>query len=530
MMYEPKPGPADNTSQPNPSAAPSAAFRPSSPRDLNWDYAGEEIFDVAIIGGGVNGASLYSELCRQGWRTLLVDKNDFAAGSSQASGMMVWGGLLYLRVGDVLTVAKLSRARDRMIREQGDWTQPTFYRYIPSRKSGMPSAFIGAGLGFYWLLGGGRRRFPSYERHFDETTLIQRDGHRGAFRYEEAMLRASDARFTLHWLTAHAPPAGCALNYCDLAPADYDRQQQLWRLELRDRLGGASTTARARLIVNCTGVWVDELNAQCGIESPYRHALSKGVYLGLPREEGHHTPLIFDMGANGDVMTCVPWGPVALWGPTETVIDNIEAGLTPDAADLRFLLETANQHLRREVQAADIVSLRCGIRALAVKRDYVADRYPLELSRRSIVHTDRERPWISIYGGKLTGCRELAAQIRSRIAARVSPALADTRTGDVADPEMELSRFPGIDQPLPSPQWCRDHEFCCTLEDYLRRRTNISQWLPRQGLGHDNENRAALLAVAQVFHGDEAEAALTRYEQQVETQHDRLLAGLDTNR
>ena len=91
---------------------------------------------------------------------------------------------------------------------------------------------------------------------------------------------------------------------------------------------------------------------------------------------------------------------------------------------------------------------------------------------------------------------------------------------------MELSRFPGIDPPLPSPEWCLAHEFCCTLEDYLRRRTNISQWLPRQGLGHDNDNRAALLAVAQVFHGEQAEAALARYEQQVVTQHDRLLAEL----
>jgi len=529
-MCEAKPSPADNPSQPNPSVPPSPEFRPAASRAAHWDYAGQEVFDVAVIGGGVNGASLYNDLCHQGWRTLLVDRSDFAAGSSQASGMMVWGGLLYLRVGDVLTVMKLSRARDRMIEELGEWTQPALYRYIPTRRSGLPSAFIGAGLGFYWLLGAGRRRFPCYEKHFDETALIQRDGHRGAFRYEEAMLRASDARFTLHWLTAHAPPTGCALNHCDVVPEIYDRQEQLWRLELRDRLGGASTSARARLIVNCTGVWVDRLNAQCGIESPYRHALSKGVYLGLQREEGHHGPLVFDMGSNGDVMTYVPWGPLALWGPTETAIDSIEAGLAPDAADLRFLVRTANQHLRRDVQAADIVSLRSGIRALAVKRDYVADRYPLELSRRSIVHADHEQPWISVYGGKLTGCRELAARIRGSIAARIDPALAGDDAGEVAVPDMALSHFPGIDPPLPSPQWCRDHEFCCTLEDYLRRRTNISQWLPRRGLGHGSVNRDAILAVAQVFHGAEAASELARYEQQVETQYDPLLAELASGR
>ncbi|MGB5261844.1 MAG: FAD-dependent oxidoreductase, partial [Gammaproteobacteria bacterium] len=163
-MFEDKPGTADATSQPHRSIPSSAAFRPASPRALNWDNAGQAVFDVAVIGGGINGASLYNDLCRQGFRTLLVDRNDFAAGSSQASGMMVWGGLLYLRVGDLLTVTKLSRARDRMISELDDWTQPVFYRYIPSRKNIMPSALIGAGLGFYWLLGAGRRRLPAYER------------------------------------------------------------------------------------------------------------------------------------------------------------------------------------------------------------------------------------------------------------------------------------------------------------------------------------------------------------------------------
>lgn len=493
---------------------------------MHRDFAGQELFDVLVIGGGVNGASLYHGLCQRGWRTLLVDRNDFAAGSSQASGMMVWGGLLYLRAGDLLTVARLSRARDHMIREQQDWARPAEYRYIPSRTGSMPRPLIGAGLGFYWLLGGGRRHLPAYERHFDESGLIQQRGHRGAFRYEEAMLRTSDTRFTLHWLTGHAPPAGGALNYCTVKALDYDRQQRLWRADLHDRLNGREITARARLVVNCTGVWVDQLNAQCGIESPCRHAFSKGVYLGLAREAGHHTPLIFDMGANGDVMTYVPWGPVALWGPTETAIDDIGQGLRPDVADLRFLLDTANQHLRRDVHAGDIVSLRCGIRALAVRRDYVADRYPLELSRRSIVHIDRERPWISVYGGKLTGCRELAAHIIDRIAARITPGHDSVAHDATGTPAIELSRFPGIDEPQPAPEWCREREFCCTLEDYLRRRTNISQWLPRQGLGQDDANRDDLLEVARVFHGDAAATALGRYQRQVETQHDRLLAEL----
>jgi glycerol-3-phosphate dehydrogenase len=497
-------------------------------RSAHWQTAGEEVFDVLIIGGGITGASLYGELCRHGWRTLLLDKGDFASGTSQSSGMMVWGGLLYLRAGDVLTVLRLSRSRDRMIEELNGWTTPAACHYIPSLKGGMSSLFIGVGLGLYWLLGAGRRRLPWYRRNFAEAVLLSQHVHRGAFCYEEALLTSSDARFVLHWLTPYQPPGRAAINYCEVESCDFARSDGLWRIELHDRLRDVTTSTRARLIVNCAGVWADALNRQHGIETPYRHALSKGVYLGLSRAGEHRSPLIFDMGAHDDVMTYVPWGPVALWGPTETAIEDVGEGLTPQAGDIRFLLETANRHLRRKVGPEDIVSVRCGIRALAVDRDYVATRYPLELSRRSIVHPERDLPWITAYGGKLTGSRELAGKIGRMIRHRVSPSLPPMEQPDTESPAIASCAFPGLEQPVAAPRWCREREFCATLEDYLRRRTNVAQWLPREGMGRTGENREAILAAArELYEGDPAAAgeALARYEKTVAARFDKLLNG-----
>jgi glycerol-3-phosphate dehydrogenase len=494
-------------------------------RTTHWQTAGDEVFDVLVLGGGITGASLYAELCRQGWRTLLIDKGDFASGTSQSSGMMVWGGLLYLREGDVLTVLRLSRSRDRMIEELDGWAAPASFHYIPTLKGGPSSLLIGAGLGLYWLLGTGRRRFPGYRRDFAETALLSQHVHRGAFCYEEALLTSSDARFVLHWLTPYQPPGRAAVNYCEVERCEYARSDRLWRLELRDRLRGVTTGARARLIVNCAGVWADDLNRAQGIETPYRHALSKGVYLGLERSGEHQSPLIFDMGDHDDVMTYVPWGPVALWGPTETAIEEIGEGLAPQPGDIRFLLETANRHLRRKVGPEDIVSLRCGIRALAVDRDYVATRYPLELSRRSIVHPERDLPWITAYGGKLTGSRELAGKIGRMIRHRVPPSLP-AMVADAESPVVASYAFPGLDQPVAAPRWCREREFCATLEDYLRRRTTIAQWLPREGLGRTGENREAILAAArELYDGDAAAAgeAVARYEENVTVRFDKLL-------
>ena len=149
-------------------------------RQLHWHNTQDSLFDVAILGGGVNGASLFNTLCRRGLRTLLIEHQDFAAGSSQASGMMVWGGLLYLTVGDVFTVIKLSRARDRLIRQSPDWAEPALFRYIPSLQGRMPLPFIGTGLGFYWLLSAGRRRLPGFQRRFGEDRLIRHELHRGS--------------------------------------------------------------------------------------------------------------------------------------------------------------------------------------------------------------------------------------------------------------------------------------------------------------------------------------------------------------
>jgi len=496
-------------------------------RAAHWQAAGEAPFDVLILGGGITGASLYAELCRLGWRTLLLDKGDFASGTSQSSGMMVWGGLLYLRAGDVLTVLKLSRSRDRMIAAPDGWTVPAAFHYIPPLNDGMPSPLIGAGLWLYWLLGAGRRRLPWYRRRFAESGLLNQHVHRGAFCYEEGLLTASDARFVLHWLTPYQPPGRAAVNYCEVENCDYARSEGLWHVALRDRVRDVTTGARARLIVNCAGVWADALNRRQGIETPYRHALSKGVYIALARDEAHHSPLIFDMGAHDDVMTYVPWGPVSMWGPTETAIGEIEEGLAPRPEDIGFLLDTANRHLRRKVGPQDVVSLRCGIRALAVDRDYVATRYPLELSRRSIVHSEQDQPWITAYGGKLTGSRELAGRIARLIRRRLPPSLPPA-AHDINTPFAESCDFPGLEQPVATPRWCREREFCCTLEDYLRRRTNIAQWLPREGLGRNGEHRAAILAAAREFHDCDAaaaEAALAHHEETVAVRFDKLLNG-----
>ncbi len=132
--------------------------------------AKDTVHDVLIVGGGINGARLYDLLCRKGQHTLLLDAGDFATGTSQATGMMIWGGILYLRQGDVATAFKLCRARDRLLANEPELAVPCRFRYCPSKPSRQYPVL--AGLAIYWLFGGLHGHAPRLERDYAEAGLL----------------------------------------------------------------------------------------------------------------------------------------------------------------------------------------------------------------------------------------------------------------------------------------------------------------------------------------------------------------------
>lgn len=496
-------------------------------RQEQWEQLQDEAdFDVAILGGGVNGACLYDRLCRHGYKVLLIDKGDFASGSSQASGMMVWGGLLYLKNFDFSTVFQLSHDRDRMIAQKTHWMTPTTMRFVSSARDRRAAWWLYSGLWFYWLMGLGRRRTPYVRPAFPEIEMLRPSVAQKALCYEEAFLNESDARFVYRWIAAQRAPCQIALNYCS-AKGCYASKNRRWHLELTDILSGKGHKIQVAMVVNCAGVWTDQVNADFGIDSPFRHVMSKGVYLGLPRSSKHHSPLFFELGCQDDVITHMPWGPIALWGPTETSVQTIQEGFSATREDIDFLLEQYNLRYREPIGISDIISVRCGIRPLVVDKSYTLDRYPLDLSRRQEIVQHHDKPWISCYGGKLTGCMHMAEMALQRITKSV--AATGEACGNTLDWEIHAQKtsFPGINQSVVSPAWSAEHERCCTLEDYLRRRTNIAQWIPRGGLGKDDAHIETLKRIALEIAGGQADLAtqlLDNYRRKITSDLDRLLA------
>ncbi|MDR2013254.1 MAG: FAD-dependent oxidoreductase [Rhodanobacter sp.] len=462
-----------------------------------------EPLDVLIVGGGITGAPLYRQLCGLGYRVALADKGDFSSGSSQASGMLIWGGLLYLKNLDLPTVIQLCKARNELMKAFPDAISVLTLRYPVS--PAMRRIPMLLGLYAYWFLGGFALKRPTMG-----TTL----------EYQEGMLRHSDSRFVIEQIRAFDSEHGIPLNHCRLVAAEFVRDQRCWTVRLRDELTGREHEGKARIIVNASGVWADEVNRLLAVESPWKHVFSKGVYITFPRRDGQTDAHIYPMPGADDVLTHVPWGPVMMWGPTETAIRDLESGLTPAREDIRFLLTSANQSLPQKVDAQDVVSIRCGIRPLAVARDDSRNVYPLKLSRHRRIVAHQEKQTILIYGGKFTSSFKVANQVAGLIG-RWIPARFPQPMTFSQPPQTTEHGFV-------TAQWARDHEFCVTLEDYLRRRTPIAQWTPRMGLGRDGSGRESLKKLAAAFTPKplEAEAMVEAYERQVCATYDPLLATL----
>lgn len=498
-------------------------------RTQRQESAEQELFDVAIVGGGVNGACLYNSLCRKGYRTVLLDKGDFACGSSQASGMMIWGGLLYLKNLDIASVYRFSKARDSMIDSHRNSISPKQFRYIPGNSITRNKYFVLAALYFYWMLSLFNRRKPTSQKSFEESGLLPSEDQKSSLVFEEGFLKDSDSRFVLRWITPHQREGQVALNYCELVDGIYSGQENCWQLNTRDSISGKKAAIRSRMVVNCAGIWTDIINERFNIVTPYKHVFSKGVYVSTKKRDEHQSPLILDMGNNGDVLTYVPWGPVSMWGPTETRVDEISEGFQVTKDDIQFLLERYEKKLKDPIDKNDIISVRCGVRPLVVSRSFSKKCYPLELSRSSKITVDRTRPWVSVFGGKITGCTKVADKTERAISKYISPSLSSSDSISSLNTNIEWTEFPGMTDKVPAIEWCKRYEYCQTLDDYLRRRTNISQWIRREGLGENNEFLPWLKDAAFKLHNGDAEKAnnsVAIYQRTVSDRFDSLIATL----
>lgn len=386
-----------------------------------------EYFDVLVVGGGVTGCGVALDAASRGLSVALVEKRDFAAGTSSRSSKLIHGGLRYLEHLDLALVREALHERRLLIETLAPHlVHPTPF-LLPLQHGVRDRLYMGAGLALYDALAGVHTAVPRH-RHLSHAACLRavpslrRDALSGGIRYYDAQV--DDARFAVTLAgTASAHGAACvsAVEVIELR----HEGGKVAGARLRDLERGDELDVRARVVVNCSGVWTTEMERLAGVPEPLQVRPSKGVHIVVPRDRIDSTCALI-LPTEKSVLFVLPWSDRWIIGTTDT---DWEFGLDhPSAtrADIDYLLGHANAVLRDPLTFADVIAVYAGLRPLVSS----GSKSTAAVSREHMVHHSMPG-LVSIAGGKYTTYRIMARDAVD-VAARDLPfPVAPTRTAEI---------------------------------------------------------------------------------------------------
>jgi D-erythritol 1-phosphate dehydrogenase len=413
------------------------------------------LVDIAIIGGGINGAGIARDAAGRGLKVLLCEKGDFAEGTSSRSGKLVHGGLRYLEYYEFRLVREALIEREVLLASAPHIIWPMRF-VLPHSPEQRPAWLVRAGLFLYDHLGG-RKQLPA-SRSLDlarapEGTALRPEFRRG-FEYSDCWV--DDARLVILNLIDAFGHGALVLPRTRAVRAR--RAGDIWRLEMRGEDGGAQVV-EARALVNAAGPWVqDVVQDVAELKSAHNVRLVKGSHIVVPKFwEGPQAYLL----QNDDrrVIFVNPYeGDLALIGTTDIPYAGRAEDVAIDDAEIDYLLGVLRRYMRMPPTTRDIMDAFSGVRPLyddnaknpsAVTRDYVFE----------IDGDPGTPPLLSIFGGKITTYRKLAEHALGRLApwfSKMTPAWtagAPLPGGDIggtfSDFAARLQRdYPEVPNPL----------------------------------------------------------------------------------
>jgi glycerol-3-phosphate dehydrogenase len=526
-------------------------------RRTNLNKLGEGLYDVVILGGGINGAVAAASLSARGVKVALIDRGDFAGFTSSNSSNLAWGGIKYLESFEYLLVNKLCKSRNHLMRSYPSTVKEI--RFLTTIQKGFrfPPFFVFLGTILYWAIG---RFFTQPPRYLtpkmlgNRESVIDTGNVAGGFEYSDCYLYDNDARFVFNFIRS-AMNYGCiAANYVESLGSS--RSKGIWSTTARDNMSGETLTIRSRVLINACGPYVDKHNHLTRQHTQHRHLFSKGVHLTINRVTDSQRVLAF-FASDGRLFFVIPMGPKTCIGTTDTQVESPEARVTHE--DRQFVLDNVNKLLKLEhpLTQDDVIAERCGVRPLALKGEAgVADW--VKLSRKHAIEVNVADQHLSIFGGKLTDCINVGDEVADIVARLgIDVPFADKiwygEPDDTVKSEfLHQARLMNLDgmtppsssEPLTQRLWRRyganaiemleairktpdsaellienaeylrceieqaaGREMVTKLEDFLRRRSKISLVLPRE----DIINAPGLREACKILFGDQAESKLNEY-------------------
>jgi len=398
---------------------------------------GGQQFDVLVIGGGITGAGIARDAAMRGLRTALVERDDFASGTSSRSSRLVHGGVRYLEHGHLHLVFESSRERRTLMRIAPHLVRPLRFTWPVYRGARIPRWKLSAGLFMYDVLAifrnvANHRGLDAREVLAREPSL-RRDGLLGGAEYYDAA--TDDARLTLANVLAAEEHGAVVVNHVEVVGLVHERGRTVGAL-VRDSLGCAESAVRASVVVNATGPWTDSVRLLDAAEGPSTVRSTKGVHIAVSRERlATHGALTLLSPIDGRVMFALPSTATTIIGTTDTPTDARPERVHASPEDVEYLLAAANAFFPdAHLTTRDVIAAWAGIRPLVASgfRDG-----PASASREHRI--DRSASGlVSVTGGKLTTYRSMAAEVVTTVERLLGRSPTPARTDRVALPGGEI--------------------------------------------------------------------------------------------
>ncbi len=371
-----------------------------------------EGYDVIIIGGGATGLGTALDAVTRGYKTLLLEKSDFASGTSSRSTKLVHGGVRYLAQMDIMLVVEALRERGIMLKNAPHLTGNQ--EFVIPVYSWFDALFYTAGLKFYDILSGrlslGRSYFISSGKVIERLPNIKQAGLRGGIVYHDGQF--DDSRMAVALAKACVKYGATVLNYFEVKGLLKNNSGRVAGVKAADRISGRKYEIKATAVINATGVFSDEI---LRMDNPAVQKIikpSQGVHIVLNGEflQGN-SALMIPKTEDGRVLFAIPWYGCTVAGTTDTPLEKITEEPVALNEEIDFILRTAGKYMVRTPQRKDILSVFAGLRPLAA--DPCNPHSTKEISRRHKIILSPSG-LVSVTGGKWTTYRRMAEETIDR--------------------------------------------------------------------------------------------------------------------
>lgn len=366
-----------------------------------------ERWDVVIIGGGATGLGAAIEASARGYRTLLLEQSDFAKGTSSRSTKLVHGGVRYLQQGNVPLVVEALRERGRLLRNA-----PHLVRNLPfvvPNYDWWEGPFYGIGLKIYDMLAGkegfGPSRHLSLEETLQRIPTIEPEGLRGGTIYHDGQF--DDARLAINMAQTAVDLGGTVINYMQVVGLD-KKNNLIDGVRVHDLEKDREFALKARVVINATGVFTDEIRHLDEAAAPRMVQPSQGVHIVLDRSYlPGDSAIMVPQTDDGRVLFAIPWHDRTVVGTTDTPLSEHALEPRPLQEELEFLLVHSQRYLTKDPQASDVLSTFAGLRPLVRSPEAESTA---EISRDHVIQISQSG-LVTIAGGKWTTYRKMGEDV-----------------------------------------------------------------------------------------------------------------------